>query len=65
MPPMPLFYFDVRDGDKFTVDEQGQNFNAGRDRATPLSPSSPIRAWLAVVMAIAVAAVWVVAKPPN
>jgi Domain of unknown function (DUF6894) len=34
---MPLFYFDVRDGEKFTVDEQGQNFNGiedARDTAT-------------------------------
>lgn len=37
MPQMPLFYFDIRDGDKFTVDEQGQNFNGiedARDTAT-------------------------------
>jgi hypothetical protein len=35
--PMPLFYFDVRDGERFTRDSQGVNFNGiegARDEAT-------------------------------
>ena len=34
---MPLFYFDVRDGERFTVDEHGLNFSGiegARDEAT-------------------------------
>jgi Domain of unknown function (DUF6894) len=34
---MPVFYFDVRDGEKFTADEQGSDFNGiegVRDEAT-------------------------------
>jgi hypothetical protein len=37
MPPMPPFYFDVRDGERFTVDEHGLNFDGiegARDEAT-------------------------------
>jgi hypothetical protein len=37
MPTMPLFYFDVRDGERFTLDSQGLNFNGiegARDEAT-------------------------------
>jgi Domain of unknown function (DUF6894) len=37
MPIMPLFYFDVRDGEKVMVDEQGLDFNGiegARDEAT-------------------------------
>jgi hypothetical protein len=35
--PIMLFYFDVRDGEKFMVDEQGLDFNGiegARDEAT-------------------------------
>jgi hypothetical protein len=34
---MPVFYFDVRDGEKFTTDQQGVPFNGiedARDTAT-------------------------------
>ncbi len=37
MPIMPLFYFDVRDGEKFMIDEQGLDFSGidgARDEAT-------------------------------